>query len=68
MQLPPHNPLANCSRFVSLQASGLGLLAISAKKKGQQDPSGLTKTGQLTHPHWETCIIYAGSLIGWEWE
>lgn len=40
---------------------GPGLLAISAK--GQQEPSGLIKTSQLTRPHLETCIIYSGSLL-----
>lgn len=65
-QLPPHNPMANSSHFVPLQASGPGLLAISAK--GQQEPSGLMKTGQLTHPHLETCIIYTDPSLGWEGE
>lgn len=58
--------MANSSHFVSLQASGPGLRAISAK--GQQEPSGLIKTGQLTHPHLETCIIYSDPSLGREWE
>lgn len=55
----PHNPMAKSSRFVSLRAFGPGLLAISTK--GQREPSGLIKTGQLTRPCSKTCIIYSGS-------
>lgn len=46
---------------IALRASGHGLLAISAK--GQEEPSGLIKTGQLTHPRLETSVCSSGSLL-----